>query len=658
MLLKRVVLLLALVVCFTAGLGAQTSDPVLFTVEDVPVHVSEFSYIYAKTNGKNADFSRKSLEEYLDLYVKFKLKVRKAKEMQIDTISTLREELEGYRRQLADSYLVDREVTDKLVREAYNHIQQDVDLHHIFFAIGGSGSPADTLQRYNDAIEILQKIKAGAPFEEMAKAHSDDKSALQNGGHVGYITAVFPPGMHTLEQAAYTIPLNTLVGPVRTTGGYHLLKIGGRRAARGEMEIAHILVRKLEGNEEEAKTRIDSIYKAYLDGTPFEELAAFSEDRNSGPRGGYLGFFGINRYELIFENAAFALENDGDVTVPFESSAGWHIVKQISKRGIQSFEIEKARLENRIKNDDRFEVARTTMLQNIKRNNNFSENKELLTNFVATLDESFLTFRWKPSENQSSEPLFSLGNKLVVTLSDFEAFLGQSTRKRLRYNGSAAPSDVARLLYTEYVDEMCLRFEEDQLMDKYPDFRGLMREYEEGILLFEATKMEVWDKASSDTIGLDKFFNEFLQGKYRWDERAEIQHWQVQPELKDQIGDILKMMSKSPPSKILQRFNAKGKTLLSMETRSYERTKAPAGFEEPNWRVGAMSAAVEDPQSKVWSFSRLENIIPPADKKLKEARGYIVADYQDYLEQQWLTQLRSDYVVKIDYAVLETLIKS
>lgn len=658
MTIKSVIFLFATAMWFSVQAIAQTTDPILFTVQDVPVHVSEFSYIYSKTNGKNADFSRKSLEEYLDLYVKFKLKVQKAKDMQIDTITSLRQELDGYRRQLADSYLVDREVTDKLVREAYNHIQQDVDLYHIFFAITGSGSPADTLERYNNAMEILQKIKEGAPFEEMAAAHSDDKSALQNGGHVGYITAVFPPGMHALEKAAYSVPLNTIVGPVRTTGGYHLMKIGGRRPARGEMEIAHILIRKPEGKEAEAKARIDSIYKAFRDGTPFEELAAFSEDRNSGPRGGYLGFFGINRYELTFENAAFALEKDGDVSPPFESSAGWHIIKRISKRGIQPFDIEKARLENRIKNDDRFEAARIAMIENIRRENNFTENGDLLEQFLATLDESFLTFRWKPAETPSGEMLFSLGNSYKATLGDFEAYLGQATRKRLRYNGSATSADVARMLYTEYVDESCLRFEEDQLMEKYPDFRGLMREYEEGILLFEATKMQVWDKASTDTVGLEKFFNESLTGKYRWDERAEIQYWQVQPEAKDEIGNLLKLLVKTPYSKVLQRFNTKDKVLVSMETKTVERTKMPAGFNETNWQPGAMTAAVEDPESKVWSFSRIEKIIPPADKTLKEARGYIVADYQDYLELQWVEQLRKDYKVEVNRDVLETLIKS
>ncbi len=650
--------LLAAVLLMPCLLTAQQDDPVLFTVHRTPVHVSEFSYIYAKTNGKNADFSRKSLEEYLDLYVKFKLKVQKARDMHIDTIASLKSELDGYRRQLADSYLVDREVTEKLAKEAYERIQQDVDLYHIFFAVPSNAPPADTLAKYQQAMDIMAKLRAGADFAEMAAAHSDDKSALNNGGHVGYVTAIFPPGMYALEKAAYTVPLNTLVGPVRTAGGYHIVKIGGRRPARGEIEVAHLLIRKQEGQEAEAKRRIDSIYQALQAGTPFEELAALSDDRNSGPRGGYLGFFGINRYELVFEDAAFALQNDGDYSKPFMSTAGWHIVKRISRRGIQPFSVEKARLENRIKNDERFEEARRSMIENIRKDNHFKEFPQVLQRFIDGLDESFLTFRWKPSENKSKEVLFTLGKDFKATVADFEEYLSQSARKRLRYGGSMEPAPAAQILYRDFVDDSCLKFEEAHLYEKYPDFKALMREYEEGILLFEATKMQVWDKASQDSAGLEQFYDKVIKGKYRWDERADVQHWRLLPEGKDQLGDILKMVAKSPADKVLERFNTDGKEILFMEEKQWERTKAPTGLSGDKWKVGAISAAVEDPKTREWNFARIEKIIPPTDKTLKEARGYVVADYQDYLEQQWVEELRKTYKVDINRAVFEKLIKS
>ena len=637
---------------------AQQKDPVLFTVHQTPVHVSEFSYIYAKTNGKDADFSRKSLEDYLYLYVKFKLKVQKARDMQIDTIASLRSELDGYRRQLADSYLVDREVTEKLAQEAYERIQQDVDLYHIFFAVAPNAAPADTLAQYEKALMAKDKLMKGATFEEMAKAYSDDKSALNNGGQVGYVTAIFPPGMYALEKAAYSVPLNTLSGPVRTNGGYHLVKVGGRRPARGEIEVAHILIRKPEGNETDAKRRIDSIYQVISGGAPFEELASLSEDKNTAPRGGYLGFFGINRYEPAFENAAFELKNDGDYSKPFESTVGWHIVKRISKKDIQPFSVEKSRLENRIKNDERFEEARRAMIENIRKQNDFKEYPAPLEQFLAGLDEAFLTFRWRPSEEKSQDVLFALGKDFKATIADFEEYLTQSSRKRLRYGGAMDPAEVARVLYKDFVDDYCLKFEEAHLYDKYPEFKALMREYEEGILLFEATKMEVWDKASQDSTGLEEFFNKRIKGKYRWDERASVNHWSVAPEGKDQIGEILKMVSKEPAAKVLERFNKSEDIVIAVEEKNHERIRPPAGITDEKWRAGAMTAAVEDPRTKEWSFVRIEKILPPVDKTLKEARGYIVADYQDYLETQWVEQLRKEYKVQINRDVLEKLIKS
>ncbi len=638
-------------------MSAQQNDPVLFTVHNTPVHISEFSYIYAKTNGKDADFSRKSLEEYLDLYIKFKLKVQKARDMKIDTIASLKSELDGYRRQLADSYLVDREVTEKLAKEAYERIQQDVDLHHIFFAVPANASPEDTLAQHEKALMVKDKLMKGASFEEMAKAHSDDKSALNNGGHVGYVTAVFPPGMYALEKAAYSVPVKTLTGPVRTSGGYHLMKIEARRPARGEIEVAHILIRKPEGNEAAAKHRIDSIYQLLSNGAQFEELASLSEDKNTAPRGGYLGFFGINRYELAFEEAAFALKNDGDYSKPFESSAGWHIVKRISQRGIQAFSVEKSRLENRIKNDERFEEARKSMIRNIRHQNNFTEYSGPLERFITGLDDSFLTFRWKSSDEKSQDVLFTLGKDYKATVADFEDFLTQSTRKRLRYSGSLEPPAVAQLLYQDFIDDACLKYEEAHLYEKYPDFKALMREYEEGILLFEATKMEVWDKASQDSVGLEQFFNKIIKGKYRWDERAQVNHWRVLPEGKDQIGEILKMVAKGPADKVLERFNTADKQIITVEEKNHERTKAPAGITDEKWRVGGMSAAIEDPKTKEWTFVRIEKILPPVDKTLKEARGYIVADYQDYLETQWVEKLRKEYKVQVNRDVLEKLIK-
>ena len=223
-------LLICMSVVFANAQNTGTDDPVLFTVNGEPVKVSEFNYIYTKTNGPKADFSQASLDEYLDLYVRFKLKVQKAKEMQLDTIPALQKELEGYRRQLANSYLVDREVTDKLVEEAYQHSLQDVDLSHIYVALPGAGQ--DTSRSFQRITEAKTMLEMGEPFDSVAVRYSDDKSAKSNFGHVGYVTAIFPKGLYNLEKAAYSVQVGTLVGPIRTDGGYHLLIAHSRRPAR------------------------------------------------------------------------------------------------------------------------------------------------------------------------------------------------------------------------------------------------------------------------------------------------------------------------------------------------------------------------------------------------------------------------------------------
>ncbi|MBK8724035.1 MAG: peptidylprolyl isomerase [Saprospiraceae bacterium] len=296
---------------------AQKSDPVLFTVENNPIHLSEFKYIYSKTNGDKADFSKKSLEEYLDLYTKFKLKVQKGKDLKLDTLDSYKKELEGYRQQLAGSYLIDKEVTDKLVEEAYQRTKKDVSISHIFFSCEKEAPARDTLAVYSKAMDAKRRLDSGSiTFENLAKEVSDDKSAKENGGLLGYLTAMLPNGFYNLENGIYSLGKGQVSAPIRTDLGYHVIKVNDIRDARGEVEVAHILVRKNENQTyEQGKIKIDSIYGLLQKGSNFEESAKiFSEDKTTGSKGGYVGVFGINKYEKAFEDAAFGLTKDGEYT--------------------------------------------------------------------------------------------------------------------------------------------------------------------------------------------------------------------------------------------------------------------------------------------------------------------------------------------------------
>lgn len=643
---------LLLSLAFLASLAAQKDDPVLFTVEKDPVHVSEFKYIYSKTNGDKADFSRESLEEYLDLYTKFKLKVQKAKEMRLDTIESLKQELAGYRRQLADSYLIDKEVTEKLIREAYERIQQDVDISHILISVEDNNDAP----QYQKALEIKKRLDAGEDFGQLAAEFSDDPSAANNKGRIGFITAILPNGFYPLETAAYTLPVGEIAGPIRTSAGYHLLRVNARRPARGEIEVSHILLRKKEGRDPaEMKQRMDSIYQALQNGAEFEQLAKLnSEDRMSAPQGGYIGFFGINRYEKTFEDMAFSLKEDGEVSKPFESTVGWHIVKRISKRDIQPYEVEKSRLENKIKSDPRFEKAKQSMIERIKKEGNFKEHPKVLEQFIANESDTLLTFRWRLPEKLPQQSLMELGGK-VYSLGNFMEYLkGDASRKRLSMNQTTELATAVQTLYEDFVNASCMKYEEQQLEKKYPDFKNLMREYEEGILLFEATKLLVWDKASQDTTGLAAFF-EKNSGRYRWEERARMSLYRVGSNAKDQLDTIRAYAENHPPDEVLGKFNTEEQTIIAVEERTLERPRARMIGRLP-WRIGGMSDPIPVNRGSIYNFYKIEEILPPGPKTLSEARGYVVADYQDYLEKQWVDELRKQYEVKVNEKVFDSLV--
>lgn len=649
--MKQVIFSVFLVLFLSFEGNAQVEDPVLFTVKDNPVHVSEFLYIYSKTNRDKADFTKSSLEEYLDLYTKFKLKVQRAKDLKLDTIPALQKELAGYRKQLADSYLLDKEVTERLIKEAYDRSLQDIGLSHIMVSIKKDATPQDTANAYRRIMQIKGKLDGGSDYEKMARALSDDASAKTNNGSLGYFTSPFPNGFYDFETAAYGLAEGQYSQPIRTPIGYHIIRVDDVRPARGEMEAAHILIRH---KSSKPKMTIDSIHALLEAGNDFENLAKiYSNDKATSSKGGYIGFFGIGKYEKAFEDAAFGLTEDGVYSKPIQSAAGWHIIKRISRKPTPSYDQAKTRLKAKIQKDARFELAKQAMVASIKAENGFKSINEPIRKFGASLDKEFLTYRWKAPEVNSNEVIFALG-KDQHTLGQFIDYLQKKSRERMQLAKSGSVVDALTTLYNDYVAETALKYEERNLEEKYPDFKALMREYEEGILLFEITKNEVWDKASEDTTGLANFYSK-NKNKYTWDRRAVVSTYTLNDaaHLSDRIG---KFVQKNEPTAVLAKFNKDGKEAVSQHEMTVEkgRNKQVDALE---WKEGALSKMEMNRKNKEITFMKIEKIIEPTTKKLSEARGYVVADYQDFLENKWIADLKKAYKVKVDKKVFKSLIK-
>ena len=508
----------------------------------------------------------------------------------------------------------------------------------------------------------IQKAKAaidgGKSFAEVALEYSEDKNVKKNYGRLGYVTALFPNGYYNLETTAYNLPVGQISEPVRTTAGYHLVKVFDRRPARGEVEIKHILRRVSKGKVPKRfpKAVIDSIYTELGKDGDFDKIARVeSEDKASAGKGGYIGFFGINRYEKPFEDAAFALLNDGDFSEPVETSAGWHILKRVSKKELQDYNIERARLQNAVKKDARYEEARETMIKRIQKEGNLRKNEANYTAFVNGLDSTFLTFKWKGEPNDNI--IMELGDDYKVTVGEFAEYLTKASRKRLSAARKDGTERAVADLYADFVEEKTLAYEEMQLEAKYPEFRNLMREYEEGILLFEATKMLVWDKASQDTTGLKAFFEKTDKKKYQWKERVRTTTYEVGYEYRDIAEKVRQYAKDHTPTEVKAKFNTpEARVVKIAEEKTYERGR-DEDMDKLKREKGFTSLLKISPKDKSNSFVKVEEVLPSAPKTLSEARGYVVADYQDYLEKQWVEQLRKDYEVKVNQKVLKSMMK-
>lgn len=655
--MKWTLILFLCIFSFTPFLQAQVQDAVLFTVEGVPVHVSEFDYIYKKTNGNNADYSNASIQEYLDLYIKFKLKVQKAKEMELDTIASLSRELEGYRRQLADSYLVDKEVTDKMIDDVYKRMLTEREVAHILFKIKPNATNQDSTVAVARAQRAIDALKSGNDFAKIARGSSEDPSAETNGGNLGFLTAMLPDGFYDFENAIYNTPVGQVSGIVFSPMGVHVIKILSERPARGEMEVAHILIRDPENMPiEGAAQKAQKAYDLLKAGQTFEEIALdMSDDKMTSSKGGYLGFFGINKYEKAFEDAAFALTKDGEYTKPVKTRIGWHIIKRMGQKGIEPLPKIKSRLQNQITQDSRFEVGKKQMIDRIKKDAGFKEDPAALNAFVETLDMEFLSYKWQPNNELPVKTMFTLGTTEHSNL-DFNEYLIRNQRKRLQVARDSQVELTARLLYTDFVSESCIKFEEAKLEVKYPEFKALMREYEEGILLFEATKMLVWDKASQDTVGLSKF-HAANRENYMWDERAEWMMYTLSDVDEKTAKKIYEFAKTKSAEQTQKKFNKKKKVVVTTELRMIEKPNA-SQMTGVQWSAGSVSELKKLAENPIYNFSKVENIQKPQPKSLNEARGYIIADYQDYLEKEWVNALRAKYKVKINDEVVKGMIRS
>ncbi|MGI4870182.1 MAG: peptidylprolyl isomerase [Janthinobacterium lividum] len=519
----------------TATSSPTGSGPAIETLGTHPVTAQEFAYVYKKNNGTAADYgTRPSVNDYLTLYTNFRLKVLDAEKQGLDTTQAFRRELDGYKQQLAQPYLTEKGVTDQLVREAYSRMSQEVNASHILVLVKADAPPADTLAAYQKALALRQRVIGGEDFATVARASSEDPSAKDNGGNLGYFTAM--QMVYPFETAAYATPQGQVSQPVRTRFGYHVIKVNDRRAAQGEIKVAHLMVRTTpqapEADQTAAHKKIEELYARLRKGESWDKLVAqFSEDTGSAPNGGELPPFGTGRMIPGFEEAAFKLQKPGDFSAPVQTPYGWHIIKLIEKQPLAAFASMEPTLKSKVSKDSRSELNRAAFLKRIRREDQFVEIPAAKALAFAQADTALTHGHYKfnaatmtASGAKASKattkaggdklPLFTIKNQ-PYTVADFLTYAQQNQRSR----PTVEPSFAMQQLYDQYVDQSLTDFEKASLPTKYEDYRMLVQEYRDGILLFQLMDQKVWSKAIEDTAGLKKYFMA-NQANYQFGQRV------------------------------------------------------------------------------------------------------------------------------------------
>ena len=623
---------------------------ILMTVNGKDIQAGEFIRMYKKSKepGKTLD-----IDDYLSQFKIFKLKVADGLSKGYDTIGSFRKELSGYRNQLAQNYLTDAQTKEKLLQKAYQRSLIEINAWHILIALPQNPSPEDTLKAWQKALDIRQRILEGEPFESVARGTSDDKSVKINGGNLGYFS-VFQMIM-PFEDAVYAMKKGSVSMPVRTPYGYHIIKVTDKRPSKGKIKVAHIMKAVPPGTDDstakKAEEEINSYYKMLQEGASFSELAEkYSDHKESAAKGGELDWFGTGEIISDFSEAAFAITDTGKYTKPVRTLYGWHIIKLLSKKAPGTFEESRSFLESKINQSYLNSISKRSFVEKLKKEYNFRINQDAFNWFVEHTDT--LVIRGEKSYNRATMPdgnIYTFANQYFTT-NKFADYIEKRGSMVVTKDSFVF---INRLMDTRVTDHL-MSYENSVLEKKYPEFRYLMNEFHDGMVLFEISGKEVWNRVSNDSSGLRHFYEDH---RSNWLSRrgieAKIYTLKSPDGLKLLSSAFDKYSQKSDLDNILiRKFNRKNDTILFIKKGKWFKGDDPE-IDRINWVSGSHSLIDEAPPSIIMILK----VIEPSPLNFKDVQGEVMTGYQEFLEREWIEQLNKKYNVMIDNQVLDEVKK-
>ncbi|HAM98251.1 MAG TPA: peptidylprolyl isomerase [Marinilabiliales bacterium] len=657
MMIKFVFSLLLTVCSLSALLAQEPSNKVLMTIDGKEVTLDEFERIYTKNNQQPA-YDKASLDEYMQLFINFKLKVMEAEALGMDTLQSFITELKGYRSQLEKPYFTDETADEELINEAYERMKWNIRASHILIKCGEDALPADTLAAWNEISKIRKSALKGEDFGQLAVSNSQDPSAERNKGDLGYFTAfsmVYP-----FESGAYNTPVGGISEIVRSKFGYHIIKVVDKKPDPGQVKVAHLMRAVPQGSgvekDQAEKEKIDALYDSIVAGANFDRMVRqYSDDRGTSQKGGELPFFGLRQMVPEFEQVAFELKEIGQVSKPIKTAYGWHIIKLLETKPVGTFEEMKPTIKNKMSKDIRAQKGKQRVMARLKQEYQVKTDPNTMELFYQLIDSTIYKGQWDGNKANGL-------NQVMFTIADTNKYTQMDFAMSMNMDGLRRVNKPLRLIadeeFNRFLEQSLTNFEKTRLEAKYPDFKNLMQEYHDGILLFNLTDKLVWTKAVDDTLGLEKFYQE-NKNNYMWGNRVDATIYTFnKKEMESKVSKLAAKVAKKnlDPSKEVAQLiaNAKDTTLTLTANRAKFSKGDNTWVDATEWKAGTIYKTDNNGSTVLVYFHAM---VAPEPKKLNEAKGLITADYQNYLEKNWLASLREKYKIDIHQEVFDSIVK-
>ena len=623
----------------------------LFTYGTNAVTKDEFLRAYNK-NKTPAASREQALKEYLDLYIKFKLKVAAAKDIHLDTLPALQTDLQNFRSQVEESYLKDEKEVDALVDEAFNRSRKDIHTQHFYVSINEKMTPVDTLKLYKAINETYDELKKGDIDYDKIISEIKEKIAPVHGNDMGYITVFTLP--YEFENIVYSLKPGQVSMPYRSKKSWHIFKNEDERPAVGKIKAAQILFAVPAGNmsiRDRAKQLADSVYLALKSGADFSEMAKlYSDDKMSYMNGGIMPEFGVAKYDGNFERIAFSLKNDSDLSAPFQTEFGYHIIKRISRLPIPENKDDETymyNLKQDVLKDSRIEIAKEKFVKEILTRIGYRKNTLVNEKDLWRITDTFAISNKKIASGNVNEKtvLFSFNNA-KVNAGDWMQYV-----RNVKNTSAAHGEQTYPDLLKNYISIAALENYRKRLQNFNSDFKYQVQEFKDGNMLFEVMERKVWSKASADSIGLKQYYDEH-KTNYKWSASADAVLFSCSNATV--AKDAAEKISNGKSWKDLAGENS---SQIQADSGRYELSQIPAP-DKGSFKAGLVTVPVINSGDGTAVFSIVIRLYPENQQRsFEDARGLVINDYQNFLEKKWIVELKKKYPVKVNEKVFQSLLQ-